>query len=200
MTTDPITGNYQTLLPANSSYNVTIYADSSEHTWIVKTPDANQYREITRSLFVNAGKVTSTRVEIGNGISQNRDPRSEQRWLRTLKKKRTSRQVLDLADIKKPLASRFQADMDYLAEVLATAPEAKASIITHVSQREKNTAAQALIAQRIINYLKEKGVDVSNIDLVHAGSTKPRHENPRHHSNNRVELEIRFNVEAPDKK
>jgi outer membrane protein OmpA-like peptidoglycan-associated protein len=190
---DPATGNYQTLLPANASYEITLFKDSTESKLTLKTPDVNQYQEVGFVCLINKDNFKSASFEIGSGISANLDDRAQLKWNKFLKKKKATREILNLKDNNLPVSGRVSKDLLYLAEVLKSIPSLKANVITHTSSSMKDAGTvQQALSQRVVQFLVENGVSKSNIEVKLAGDTQPKNPKASHHTNNRIVVEVSF--------
>jgi outer membrane protein OmpA-like peptidoglycan-associated protein len=190
---DPATGNYQTLLSANSKFEVTMFKDSVEEKTELRTPNVNQYQEVGFVILTNKEKFTRTGFDIGSGISGNRDARSQAKFDKFLKKKKATREIINLKNTQYPMSERLAHDLLYVSEILKNIPDMKATILTHTSSSLKDAGAtQEAMAQRCMQFLIENGVSKSNLSVKTLGDSQPKNTKPAHHTNNRIVLEVTF--------
>jgi hypothetical protein len=190
---DPFTGNFQALLPAGSTFDVTVFLDTVNQYLKLTTPNVNNYQEVNNTLLLNQDKFTKTSFEIGSGISGNRNAKDQARFNKSIRKKKASRAIIGLKDTTIQIAERIQTDLQFLAEVMKQIPTLKATIITHTSKRVQNTEAiEEAIGNRCAEYLINNGVNKANISIQHAGATVAKHAKPKHHTNNRVDIQMNF--------
>jgi OOP family OmpA-OmpF porin len=190
---DPATGNYQTLVPSNTQYAITIYKDSVEETLTYHSPEVKQYEEVGFICVLNKEKAKQTSFEIGSGISSNKDEAAQARETRFIKKKKATKQILNLKNNNEPIAPRVQNDLLYLAELLKNIPDLRANLVIHTSSSLKDqNQFQDSVAKRCSDFFLEKGVDPTRVAITKAGSTVPKNPKIKHHSNTRIEAELSF--------
>jgi hypothetical protein len=190
---DPASGNYQTVLPSNSQYQIILYQDSTEHHETYHAPIVTHYQETSMICLLNREKIKTVSFEIGSGISQNKNSDSQAKQIRFLKKKKATREILKLKNANEPMPPRLASDLIYLSEVLKTIPDMQVTIITHTAEGiAGETTHQQIIADRCIDFLIQNGVDKNKIHVKHSGHSQPKNTKLKHHTNNRIVAEVNF--------
>lgn len=188
---DPSTGIFQSLVNANTKFDVSIFGDSLQETASYKSPNVSQYTEVNTVYLINK-KTPSVSFELGAGTSENMSIDEQLKFAKTLKKKKSVKEFVKLADSASVVAPRFLNDLIHLAEVIKYLPEAKVLVTIHTSSKNEAAAFQNNVGRRILDVLTSHGVKTDVVSIKAAGTTEPRHPKAKHHSNNRVVIDVKY--------
>jgi OmpA-OmpF porin, OOP family len=187
---DPVTGKFQTLLPSGAKSQVVLFIDSSQHQFTYEAPKVKQYEELNQFFFINIDPENSIRLEVGTGFSANRDEIAQRKLNSFLRKKKATRQLLNTKKQASGIHQRFEEDLIYIAEILKNIPNAEVKILTHRSTKIKDESFEITVADRVSKVFESVSIEKSRLSIEHKGTNSPKNPKVKHHSNNRIEVEV----------
>jgi|GEM_PF-6095198 len=188
---DPAQGQYQVMINGNTDLVISFVEEAGkEHTLPLKIDATTSTTESQKSWLLNTTGDSTVRVEIGSGFSLNMNAADAKRWNKTLRKKRSTRELLALKSTDAPLPQRLQDDLDHLATVALALPTYTLGIFTHTAKPADQQALQQAWANRVTTYLTSQGISKDRIRIVYLDDKTPVLPKPTHHRNNRIEAQL----------
>jgi len=188
---DPAQGLYQLMVNNATPVSIVFTEEGGrEHVLPLTVKALSGTTEAQQTWLLNSSGDSTARVEIGSGFSLNMNAVDLKWWNKTLRKKKTTRQLLALRQPETPLPQRIQDDLDHLATTALNLPLYTLGISTHTTPTADQQALQQAWSDRMVDYLSSRGVPREQIKVIYRNDAVPIMPKASHHRNNRIEAQF----------